>query len=119
MNPNPAEPIGWLPISLEVLRVLGATMAIIRSGAKEAQAGNMNEINFSFGDRQAKPTDELHDSYSHDGIQDAHPPQDVDGEEYICGSTGNAHPYANSGRDQDRSRQDEYIPAQGCARYVS
>lgn len=45
--------------------------------------------------------------------------QSPDGDEYICGTTGNAHPYANAGRDQDRSRQDEYVAAQGCARYVS
>lgn len=43
----------------------------------------------------------------------------ADGDEYICGNTGNAHPYANPGRDQDRNRSDERIPAQGCSRYVS
>jgi hypothetical protein len=47
------------------------------------------------------------------------PAHTADGEEYICGNTGNAHPYANPGRDQDRSRVDETIPAQAFARYVS
>lgn len=45
--------------------------------------------------------------------------QSPDGDEYLCGTAGNAHPYANAGRDQDRSRQDEMVAAQGCARYVS
>lgn len=47
------------------------------------------------------------------------PSQGTDADEYICGSTGNAHPYANAGRDQDRSRQDECVAAQGTSRYVS
>lgn len=78
-----------------------------------------NEISFSFDNRLAKPTDELEDSYSHTGIQDAHPPQTADGEEYLCGNSGREHSYANAGRDQDRSRADERIAAQGCSRYVS
>jgi hypothetical protein len=41
-----------------------------------------------------------------------------DSSEYICGDTGNAHPYANAGRDQDRNRLDERIPAQAYSKYV-
>ena len=79
----------------------------------------MNEINFSFEDRQAKPTDELPDSYSHTRIQDSHPPQEADSEEYICGNPGREqYGSATPGRDQVRSRADEYIAAQGCARYI-
>jgi hypothetical protein len=76
-------------------------------------------VDFSFDDPLAKPTDELPHSYEHKGIDVAHPPQGVDSDEYLCGNTGNAHPYANAGRDQDRSRMDERVAAQGCARYVS
>lgn len=47
------------------------------------------------------------------------PSQTADGESYICGNSGAEHSYANAGRDQDRSRQDERIQAQGSARYVS
>lgn len=75
-------------------------------------------VDFNFDDPLAKPTDELPTSYEHNALDTAHPPQGVDSDEYLCGNTGNAHPYANPGRDQDRSRQDEMIPAQGCARYV-
>lgn len=79
-----------------------------------------NKINFSFDNFEANPVDELPQSYVHNkpGVV-GHPPQGADSDEYLCGSTGNAHPYANAGRDQDRSRADEHIPAQGCARYVS
>jgi len=79
----------------------------------------MNTIDFNFDHPLAKPTDELPHSYEHKGMDVAHPPQGMDSEEYICGHTGNAHPYANAGRDQDRSRADERIAAQGCERYVS
>jgi hypothetical protein len=79
----------------------------------------MNSIPFSFDVPLAKPTDELPHSYEHTTLDVSHPPQTADGEEFICGNTGNAHPYANPGRDQDRSRMDERIAAQGCARYVS
>lgn len=47
------------------------------------------------------------------------PAQTADGEEYLCGNPGNVYPYANAGRDQDRSRADERVAAQGCSRYVS
>ena len=72
----------------------------------------MNEIPFSFDGVPTKPVDEAAPVYPA-------PSQTADGEEYICGDTGNAHPYANPGRDQDRSRADEYNAAQGCSRYVS
>lgn len=67
----------------------------------------------------AKPVDELPQSYEHDRGPVSYAEGSADSEEYICGDTGRAHPYANPGRDQDRSRSDERIPAQGCARYVS
>lgn len=79
----------------------------------------MNEIHFSFDNPLAKPTDKLPSSYSHEAIDVQHPAQGPDSSEYLCGHTGNAHPYANAGRDQDRARMDECIPAQPCARYVS
>jgi hypothetical protein len=78
-----------------------------------------NSIDFSFDDPLAKPTDELPSSYTHTRMDVEHPAQTADGEEYLCGNSGNAHPYANAGRDQDRSRADERVPAQGCARYVT
>lgn len=78
-----------------------------------------NEINYSFENPLAKPLDEYPESYAHDKLDVSHPPQDTDSEEYLCGSAGNAHPYANAGRDQDRSRQDEYQGASPFARYVS
>lgn len=71
-----------------------------------------NSINFSFDAPLTKVTD--------DEVHEVTPPaQDTDDNEYVCGNTGNAHPYANTGRDQDRSRSDEYVAAQGCSRYVS
>lgn len=76
-------------------------------------------IKFNFDNPLAKPLDENPNSYEHDSLGVEHPAQEAEGEEYLCGSTGNAHPYANPGRDQDRSRADEYTPAQGCSRYVS
>lgn len=72
----------------------------------------MNEIPFSFEGAQVKPLDE-------EAPKVSPPNQTADGEEYLCGNAGNAHPYANPGRDQDRSRQDEGVAAQGCSRYVS
>jgi len=70
------------------------------------------QVPFSFDSEQAKPVDEA--------APEVPPPsQTTDGEEYLCGNSGNAHLYANAGRDQDRSRQDETIAAQGCTRYVS
>lgn len=77
------------------------------------------EVDFNFENPLAHPTDELPHSYEHKGMDVAHPPQDVDSDEYLCGHSGNAHPYANPGRDQDRSRSDERVAAQGCSRYVS
>lgn len=78
------------------------------------------EVGFSFDNPQAKPTDELPHSYEHKGMDVEHPPQDVDSEEYLCGNSGREqYGSATPGRDQDRSRADEFIPAQGCARYVS
>lgn len=72
----------------------------------------MDEISFSFDAPLAQVTDEE--------VHEVPPPaQTADGEEYLCGNTGNAHPYANPGRDQDRSRQDERIAASPFARYVS
>jgi hypothetical protein len=78
-----------------------------------------NSINFSFDDKLAKPVDELPTSYEHKSSDVSHPPQTADGDEYLCGNSGPEHSYANAGRDQDRSRADERIAAQGCARYVS
>jgi hypothetical protein len=79
-----------------------------------------DSINFSFDNFEAKPVDDLEQSYQHYGPGVVgHPAQSADSDEYICGHSGNAHPYANAGRDQDRSRVDECIPAQGCSRYVS
>lgn len=46
------------------------------------------------------------------------PEQTADGEEYICGNTGPGFPGNNPGRDQDRSRIDEYQSATPCARYI-
>lgn len=72
----------------------------------------MNSINFDFEAPIAIPVDE-------EAPKVSPPSQSEDTSEYICGQVGNAHPYANPGRDQDRSRADECIPAQGCSRYVS
>lgn len=47
------------------------------------------------------------------------PTQTADGEEYICGNSGPAFEGHTAGRDQDRSRADERVAAQGCSRYVS
>lgn len=69
-------------------------------------------VDFSFDGPQTKPLDE-------EAPKVSPPSQTADGAEYICGNAGPEHPYANAGRDQDRSRQDEGIPAQGCSRYVS
>lgn len=67
---------------------------------------------FSFDSPLAKPVDEA--------TPHVEPPsQGADDNEYLCGNPGNAHPYANPGRDQDRSRSDERVEAQGCARYVN
>lgn len=79
----------------------------------------MNEIDFNFEATLAKPTDELPTSYEHKSSDVSHPPQDADSDEYLCGSAGPGFPGNTPGRDQDRSRLDEYTPAQGCARYVS
>lgn len=76
-------------------------------------------VDFSFDDFLAKPVDELKESYSHAKGPIGPPPQDADSDEYLCGHSGREHSYANAGRDQDRSRADEHIPAQGCSRYVS
>lgn len=76
-------------------------------------------VNYSFDGKQAKPLDEYPESYSHDGTNVSHPEQSPEGEEYLCGNSGREHSYANPGRDQDRSRADERVAAQGCARYVS
>lgn len=78
-----------------------------------------NSIDFNFESFPAKPVDQLPESYRHDKGPVGPPAQDAEGDEYLCGQSGNAHPYANPGRDQDRSRADERIPAIGCARYVS
>lgn len=72
----------------------------------------MNSVDFSFDAPLTKPVDEAAPKISP-------PSQGTDSDEYLCGNTGNAHPYANAGRDQDRSRQDECVPAQGPSRYVS
>lgn len=77
-------------------------------------------VSFDFEHPHAKPTDELQESYSHERGPIGPPSQEADdSDEYLCGNAGNAHPYANPGRDQDRSRADERIPAIGPARYVS
>jgi hypothetical protein len=70
------------------------------------------EVSYSWSSPTAVPTEE-------ETPYVPPPSQTTDGDEYLCGNSGNAHPYANAGRDQDRSRQDERITAQGCARYVS
>lgn len=70
------------------------------------------EVSYSWNSPTAVPTEEETPKVSP-------PAQTADGEEYLCGNSGNAHSYANPGRDQDRSRQDEGIAAQGCSRYVS
>lgn len=67
----------------------------------------------------ANPTDELEESYEHHEGVVGPPPQAADDDEYLCGHSGPEHSYANAGRDQDRSRADEYVPAQGSARYVN
>lgn len=72
----------------------------------------VSSINFSFDAPLTKVTDEE--------VHEVSPPtQTADGEEYICGDTGPGFPGNNPGRDQDRSRADERIAAQGCSRYVS
>jgi hypothetical protein len=70
------------------------------------------EIPFNFTSELAEPIGE---ETPHIG----QPPAAEDSEEYLCGNAGNAHPYANPGRDQDRNRADECSPAQPFARYVS
>lgn len=67
-------------------------------------------------------------SFDHDSTKVVHNPQEApnygppsqtaDGEEYICGDTGPGFPGNNPGRDQDRSRMDEYQGASPLARYV-
>jgi hypothetical protein len=74
----------------------------------------LNEIPFSF---DAPETKVVHGPA--EAPEYGPPPQSADGEEYICGNTGPGFPGNNPGRDPDRSRQDEMIPAQGCARYMS
>jgi len=76
-------------------------------------------VHFNFDTPLAKPVDELPHSYEHHGMDVAHPPQNADSEEYLCGNSGAEHSYANAGRNQDSSRQDERVAAQGCSRYVS
>lgn len=71
-----------------------------------------DSINFNFEAPIAVPVDE-------ETPKVGPPTQGADSDEYICGHTGNAHPYANPGQDQDRVRVDNCIPAQGCSRYVS
>lgn len=72
----------------------------------------MNEINYNINSPVAKPIDEA--------TPNVPPPsQTADGDEYLCGHAGNAHPYANAGRDQDRNRSDEYQGASPFSRYVS
>lgn len=72
----------------------------------------MNEIDFNFDSPLTAPIEE---EVPHVG----QPPAAEDSGEYLCGHAGNAHPYANPGRDHDRSRADERVPAQGTSRYVS
>jgi len=76
----------------------------------------MNEIDFN--SPLAHPTDSLPASYSHKGNSAETLEQAADSEEYLCGQPGPAHPYANPGRDQDRSRADECVEATPFARYV-
>lgn len=71
-----------------------------------------NSINFSFDSPLVKPVDE-------EAPEVGPPAQDDDSDEYLCGNPGPAHPYANPGRDQDRSRVDERVAAMPFARYVS
>jgi hypothetical protein len=78
----------------------------------------LNSVPFSFDDPLTKPTDTLPHSYEHQGMDVSHPPQTPDGDEYICGDSGPAFPGNNPGRDQDRSRADEYVGAAPFARYV-
>lgn len=80
----------------------------------------MDKINFDFDAFLTNPVDELPPSYVHDkpGVI-GHPPQGTDSDEYLCGSAGPGFPGNNPGRDQDNSRMDERIAAQGCSRYVS
>lgn len=70
------------------------------------------ELNYSFDSPVAEPIDEK--------VPHIEPPEQTsDGDEYVCGNSGPAFEGHTPGRDQDRSRADEYIPAQGCSRYVS
>lgn len=78
-----------------------------------------NSIDFSFDSFPVKPVDVLPESYSHKSGPVGPPAQTADGEEYLCGDAGPGFPGNNPGRDQDRSRADERIPAIGCSRYVS
>jgi hypothetical protein len=71
-----------------------------------------NSIPFSFNSPTVMPVDEKAPDLPV-------PSQADDSSEYLCGNSGAEHSYANAGRDQDRSRADEHIPAQGCSRYVS
>jgi hypothetical protein len=72
----------------------------------------LNEILFNFEAPQAKPVDE-------DYPEIGPPAQDADNSEYLCGNAGPAFEGHNPGRDQDRSRLDEYQSAMPFARYVS
>jgi hypothetical protein len=74
----------------------------------------LNTIPFSF---ESDLTKVIHNPQ--DAPEIAVPTQAADTEEYICGDTGPGFPGNNPGRNQDESRQDEYVSAQGCARYVS
>lgn len=68
------------------------------------------EIPFSFTNPAAEPTDHVHEY--------GPPSQTTDGEEYICGNAGPAFEGHTAGRDQDRSRADEYQGATPFARYI-
>ena len=74
----------------------------------------MNEIPFSF---TAPSTKVVHNPQA--APEYGPPTQTADGEEYVCGDTGPGFPGNNPGRDQDRSRMDEYQGAQPFARYIS
>lgn len=72
----------------------------------------MNEIDYAVPSALTEPVDA---EAPHVG----QPPAAEDTESYLCGNAGNAHPYANAGRDQDNQRADEHVPASPFARYVS
>jgi hypothetical protein len=80
-----------------------------------------NTINFSFDNFEAKPVDDLAQSYSHTSKGPVVPPtQGGDSDEYLCGNSGpEQYGSCSAGQDQDQSRVDERIAAQGTSRYVS